>query len=102
MLGLPKTDGNLAEILTSLLSHLSNINGPTVILGFGCLGFLFWVVVSGFDDRFVYVTDPDIGEDDEPYNGSDCVSVPILRHEFDLMARYGRSKLQAAVFIAKA
>ncbi|OSQ42223.1 GCN5 family acetyltransferase [Thalassospira sp. MCCC 1A01428] len=58
-----------------------------------------WVVVSGFDDRFVYVTDPDIGEDDEPYNGSDCVSVPILRHEFDLMARYGRSKLQAAVFI---
>ncbi|RCK52421.1 GCN5 family acetyltransferase [Thalassospira profundimaris] len=61
-----------------------------------------WVVVSGFDDRFVYVTDPDIGEDDEPYNGSDCVSVPILRHEFDLMARYGRSKLQAAVFIAKA
>ncbi|PKR49606.1 peptidase C39 family protein [Thalassospira marina] len=61
-----------------------------------------WVVVSGFDDRFVYVTDPDIGEDDEPYNGSDCVSVPILRHEFDLMARYGRSKLQAAVFINRA
>jgi ribosomal protein S18 acetylase RimI-like enzyme len=60
-----------------------------------------WVVVSGFDDRFVYVTDPDIGEDDEPYNGSDCVSVPILRHEFDLMAKYGRSKLQAAVFIGR-
>ena len=60
-----------------------------------------WVVVSGFDDRFVYVSDPDIGEDHEPYTGSDCLSVPILRHEFDLMARYGRDKLQAAVFIDK-
>ncbi|WP_033069874.1 peptidase C39 family protein [Thalassospira australica] len=60
-----------------------------------------WVVVSGFDDRFVYVSDPDIGEYHEPFNGSDCLSVPILRHEFDLMARYGRDKLQAAVFIEK-
>ncbi|MHC8493908.1 GNAT family N-acetyltransferase/peptidase C39 family protein [Thalassospira sp. SM2505] len=60
-----------------------------------------WVVVSGFDDRFVYVSDPDIGEDHEPFTGSDCLSVPILRHEFDLMARYGRDKLQAAVFIDK-
>ncbi|OSQ48858.1 GNAT family N-acetyltransferase/peptidase C39 family protein [Thalassospira alkalitolerans] len=60
-----------------------------------------WVVVSGFDDRYVYVTDPDIGEDYEPFTGSDCVSTPILRHEFDLMARYGRGKLQAAVFIDK-
>ena len=60
-----------------------------------------WVVVSGFDDRFVYVSDPDIGDDHEPFNGSDCLSVPILRNEFDLMARYGRDKLQAAVFIDK-
>ncbi|MDG4719458.1 MULTISPECIES: peptidase C39 family protein [Thalassospira] len=60
-----------------------------------------WVVVSGFDDRFVYVSDPDIGEDHEPFTGSDCLSVPILRNEFDLMARYGRDKLQAAVFIDK-
>ncbi|MCC9623103.1 peptidase C39 family protein [Thalassospira sp. MA62] len=60
-----------------------------------------WVVVSGFDDRFVYVSDPDIGEDHEPFTGSDCLSVPILRHEFDLMARYGRDKLQAAVFLDK-
>ncbi|WP_223305118.1 MULTISPECIES: peptidase C39 family protein [Thalassospira] len=60
-----------------------------------------WVVVSGFDDRYVYVTDPDIGEDHEPFSGSDCVSTPILRNEFDLMARYGRDKLQAAVFIEK-
>lgn len=58
-----------------------------------------WVVVTGFDDRFVYITDPDIGEDHEPFTGSDCLSMPILRHEFDLMARYGRDKLQAAVFI---
>lgn len=60
-----------------------------------------WVVVSGFDDRFVYVTDPDIGDDHDPFNGSDCLSFPILRHEFDLMARYGRDKLQAAVFIER-
>ncbi|WP_022732476.1 peptidase C39 family protein [Thalassospira lucentensis] len=60
-----------------------------------------WVVVSGFDDRFVYVTDPDIGDDHDPFNGSDCLSFPILRHEFDLMARYGRDKVQAAVFVSK-
>ncbi|RCK52420.1 sulfate:proton symporter [Thalassospira profundimaris] len=43
LLGVPKTEGNLAEILAALLSHLPDINIPTVILGFGCLGFLFWV-----------------------------------------------------------
>ncbi|OKH90180.1 SulP family inorganic anion transporter [Thalassospira sp. TSL5-1] len=43
LLGLPKTDGNLAEILAALFAHLPQVNIPTVIMGFGCLGFLFWV-----------------------------------------------------------
>ncbi|WP_339779067.1 sulfate permease [uncultured Thalassospira sp.] len=43
LLGLPKTDGNLAEILAGLMSHIGSINLLTAVLGLGCLGFLFWV-----------------------------------------------------------
>ena len=58
------------------------------------LGLLPWPKVD-------FSTDPDIGDDHDPFTGSDCLSFPILRHEFDLMARYGRDKLQAAVFVRK-
>jgi hypothetical protein len=32
---------------------------------------------------------------------TDRVSIPILRREFELMARYGRSRLQAAIIVSK-
>jgi hypothetical protein len=31
----------------------------------------------------------------------DRVSIPILRREFELMARYGRSKLRATVILSR-
>lgn len=59
-----------------------------------------WVVVTGFDQKYVYVHDPDVDpeEDETP---TDCMQVPIPLGDFDRMARYGRSKLKAALIISK-
>lgn len=57
-----------------------------------------WVVVTGFDDHFVYVNDPYIDEA-EGEVASDSINMPIGRSQFERMARYGRKGLQAVVFI---
>jgi hypothetical protein len=57
-----------------------------------------WVVVTGFDDHFVYVNDPYIDEAEGEVS-SDSINMPIGRSQFDRMARYGRKGLQAVVFI---
>lgn len=60
-----------------------------------------WVVISGVDDERIYAHDPDVDEADPDVSSTDCMSVPILRREFARVARYGRDRLQAAVFIRK-
>ena len=57
-----------------------------------------WVVVTGFDERFVYVHDPYVDED-ENQSRVDCVNRPILKREFANMARYGRNRQRAVVII---
>jgi ribosomal protein S18 acetylase RimI-like enzyme len=57
-----------------------------------------WIVVTGVDDRFLLVHDPDM-DDDLLKTDVDCVHVPVPRSAFDSMARYGRSRLQAAVLV---
>jgi ribosomal protein S18 acetylase RimI-like enzyme len=59
-----------------------------------------WVVVTGFDERFVYAHDPDV---DEAFHktDTDCVNIPIRLRDFDRMARFGRARLRAAVIIGK-
>jgi ribosomal protein S18 acetylase RimI-like enzyme len=57
-----------------------------------------WVVVTGVDDKVVLVHDPDMDEDLSK-SDVDCVHVPIRRSDFERVARFGRSKLQAAVLI---
>ncbi len=58
-----------------------------------------WVVVTGFDDRFIYVHDP-LVDKDEGKTITDCVNMPILRKDFERMARYGKAG-QKAVLILK-
>ena len=58
-----------------------------------------WIIVSGCDQRFIYAHDPYISE--AHVTATDRVSIPILRREFELMARYGRSRLQAAIIVSK-
>jgi ribosomal protein S18 acetylase RimI-like enzyme len=60
--------------------------------------FPHWVTVTGFDDRFVYVHDP-LVDVEEGERAVDSVNMPILRRDFERMARYGRAGLQAAVIV---
>ncbi len=62
--------------------------------------FPHWVVVTGFDDHFVFVHDPFV----DYANGEttlDSINMPIQREEFARMARYGRAGLQAVILIAR-
>ena len=61
--------------------------------------FPHWVVITGFDEHFVYVHDPYVDYD----NGEstlDSIDMPIQRDEFTRMARYGRVGLQAVVLVS--
>ncbi len=60
--------------------------------------FPHWVVVTGFDDHFIYVHDPFVDAD----NGEstlDSIDMPIQRQAFSRMSRYGRAGLQAVLLI---
>jgi ribosomal protein S18 acetylase RimI-like enzyme len=58
-----------------------------------------WVVVSGFDEHFVYVNDPFV-DYAEGETAVDSINMPIGRSQFQQMARYGRKGLQAVVLIS--
>jgi len=61
--------------------------------------FPHWVVVTSFDEGFVYVHDPYVDYE----NGEtplDSMNMPIQQAEFRRMTRYGRAGLQAVVLIS--
>jgi ribosomal-protein-alanine acetyltransferase len=57
-----------------------------------------WVVVTGVNDKVILVHDPDM-DDDLSKTDVDCVHVPIRRTDFERVARFGKSRLQAAVLV---
>lgn len=57
-----------------------------------------WVVVTGIDERCLFVHDPDLDEDKQM--AIDCQYVPIAFEDFDKMAAFGSQRLRAAVTIA--
>lgn len=59
-----------------------------------------WVVISGFDEHFIYVNDPfvDYEENEVPV---DSINMPIGREQFQRMARYGRKGLQSVVLVSE-
>ena len=56
-----------------------------------------WVVISAFDDHFLYLHDPDPEEGLQ--TDLDCQYLPIARRDFDRMARFGRDRLRTALII---
>jgi hypothetical protein len=58
------------------------------------------VVVTGFDDRFIYVHDP-LVDKDMGKTITDCVNMPILRKDFERMARYGKAAQKAVLILKK-
>lgn len=59
-----------------------------------------WVAVTGFDEKYVYLHDPNVDEDLDK-TATDCMQIPVLQSDFAKMARYGRSQLKAALIVAK-
>lgn len=62
--------------------------------------FPHWIVVTGFDDRFIYVHDPFV-DYEMGKSRVDCINMPILQADFDRMARYGKSAQRAALIIRR-
>ncbi len=59
-----------------------------------------WVVVTGFDDRYVYVHDPHVAEHLDKTE-TDCMQIPVRQSLFVQMARYGKAQHHAALFVGK-
>jgi ribosomal protein S18 acetylase RimI-like enzyme len=60
-----------------------------------------WVVISGFDDHFVYVNDPYV-DSERGETELDSINMPIANDTFHHIARYGRRALRAIVLISRA
>lgn len=60
--------------------------------------FPHWVVVTGFDEHFIYAHDPfvDYAHGETP---TDSINMPILQRDFERMARYGKAGLKAVVVV---
>lgn len=58
-----------------------------------------WVVVTAYDDHFVYIHDPD---QDEPLNFEGVISkvhIPIPEEQFLKISRWGKDRISAAVIV---
>lgn len=59
-----------------------------------------WVVVSAADERYLYLHDPEIEDDDEA-SATDNVYVPVPYADFDRMARFGQNALRTTVVLSQ-
>jgi ribosomal protein S18 acetylase RimI-like enzyme len=59
-----------------------------------------WVVVTGFDDHYIYVHDPFV-DGELGKTAMDCINMPILKKDFERMARYGKAGQKAVIILKK-
>ena len=98
-LGVPVTIGGLT--LTDMEDRFHRGGLPVVLISSWAIyreRTPHWVLVTGFDQHFVYVNDPFVDED-EGETEMDSINMPIRRDQFERMARYGRVGLQAVVTV---
>jgi ribosomal-protein-alanine acetyltransferase len=57
-----------------------------------------WVVVTGFDDKYIYLHDPFVDHATDR-SRLDSINMPIRKTDFEHMARYGRAQQKAAILI---
>lgn len=57
-----------------------------------------WVIITGFDEKYIFIHDPYVSIDNSK-SQTDCINIPILKKEFDQIARYGKSIQKAALII---
>jgi ribosomal protein S18 acetylase RimI-like enzyme len=58
-----------------------------------------WVVLTGFDDRYIYVHDSFVDED-EAQTEADSINMPILQKDFERMSRYGKAGQKAVIILS--
>lgn len=59
-----------------------------------------WVVITGFDERFIYAHDAFV-DFDEGKTAADSINMPILKKDFERMSRYGKASQKAVLFLKK-
>jgi predicted double-glycine peptidase/ribosomal protein S18 acetylase RimI-like enzyme len=59
-----------------------------------------WVVVTGFDERFIYVHDP-LMDSSRGHSLTDRANMPILKRDFERMARYGKQAQKAVIVLRR-
>ena len=62
--------------------------------------FPHWVVVTGFDEKYIYVHDPYV-DYDAGKTATDSINMPILKKDFERMARYGKAGQEAALILKR-
>jgi ribosomal-protein-alanine acetyltransferase len=62
--------------------------------------FPHYLVVTGYDDRFIYAHDP-LLDDKNDRTRTDCINIPISRRDFERMSRYGRAQIRASLILRK-
>ena len=60
-----------------------------------------WVVVTAYDDHFVYIHDPDQTTDEDHEGVISRVHIPIPEDQFLKISRWGKEKVSAAVVVRK-
>ncbi len=58
-----------------------------------------WVLLTGIDEKCLYVHDPDV--DEKWQQPIDCQHVPIARKDFEKMSAFGSSRLRCAIVLQK-
>jgi ribosomal protein S18 acetylase RimI-like enzyme len=62
--------------------------------------FPHWVVVTGYDEHYFYLHDPYV-DFEAGKTLTDCVNMPILKKDFQRMARYGKTGQKAVLILKK-
>jgi ribosomal protein S18 acetylase RimI-like enzyme len=62
--------------------------------------FPHWIVVTGFDEHYFYLHDPYV-DAEAGKTPTDCVNLPILKKDFQRMARYGKTGQKAVLILKK-
>jgi ribosomal protein S18 acetylase RimI-like enzyme len=62
--------------------------------------FPHWVVVTGFDEKYIYVHDSYV-DYEAGKTATDCINMPILKKDFERMARYGKAGQQAILILKR-
>jgi hypothetical protein len=87
----------------TLVEHMERGGFPVILISSYRLyqeKFPHWIVVTGYDENYFYVHDPYV-DAEAGKTLTDCVNMPILKADFQRMARYGKTGQKAVLILRK-